>query len=215
MIKFNLQLFGGRGSSSGGVSARNVPLQNLREVPLDEAIGVQGAAQTLTEAANNVNMAFYAADGYTPGTNQLYQVNCQRCVIAQELRQRGYNVVARPSTGPGDPMPYSLTRQSWTRAFVGMTTQYVTSGDFAQGIANIMAQWGDGARAIVRFGRAGGAGHVFSAEQINGRTYFVDPQTGRAHDGAWILRHAISVGVSRVDNLDMNPAIIGLAVQQA
>lgn len=218
MIALNLQRFGGRGGKAGGVSGGSYKsVDELTPVPMDEAIGQKGQPDTLNTAADRTNRRFYAADGYTPGTDEMYQVNCQRCVVAQELRQRGYNVEARPSTGERDPMPYMLGRQSWTKSFIGMKDVRMDAANPVQAIANQMAAYGDGARAIVSFGRSGGSGHVFTAEQINGRTYFVDPQTGRAHDGQQILRSARagSVRVWRVDNLEMNPDIIGLAVRQA
>ena len=42
----------------------------------------------------------------------------------------------------------------------------------------MMTSYGDGARAIVRVQWQGGGGHVFIAEQVNGVTQFIDPQSG-------------------------------------
>ena len=46
-------------------------------------------------------------------------------------------------------------------------------------IRQTMSQWGDGARAqVVVVWRATNEGHTFIAEQINGETRFIDPQSG-------------------------------------
>ena len=48
-----------------------------------------------------------------------------------------------------------------------------------QDIETAMQKMGDGARVEIRIvWEKNGAGHVFCAEQINGRPVFVDPQTG-------------------------------------
>ncbi len=114
--------------------------------------------------------------------------NCQRCVVAYEMRQRGYDVqvTARPTE----------TKKSW---FFGMENKVLAEDHLSahpfdawippdaiacpRGQADIeryMQSWGDGARAEVMVLWRGehGNGHVFVAQQINGYTHFIDPQTG-------------------------------------
>ena len=72
-----------------------------------------------------------------------------------------------------------------------------------------MAIWGDGARAqIVVMWKNSNTGHTFIAEQIDGRTHFIDPQTG-SMDVAWYFSQVDSsrTRYCRIDNLDYNDRI--------
>ena len=71
-------------------------------------------------------------------------------------------------------------------------------------MADQMANWGDGARAIVRVQWKGGrSGHVFMAEQQKGGTVFMDPQTGRYVDIHAYMDQAVkgATKLVRIDNL--------------
>lgn len=47
-----------------------------------------------------------------------YMENCQRCVMAYELRRRGYSVVAQPYIpGGADMLPYMDRRYGWPAVF--------------------------------------------------------------------------------------------------
>ena len=116
--------------------------------------------------------------------------NCQRCVMAYEARCRGFDVTAKERQLSGDTLPKMDHPQGWPSVFVdkngntpiperlsGKTTQ-----DAIDEIEAKMASYGDGARAIIRIGRFADdgsrlSGHVFVAEQINGKTVFCDPQS--------------------------------------
>ena len=122
-----------------------------------------------------------------------WQINCQRCVAAYELRRRGYDVTAKPrpmlgktKPDPSDTLPNRLDPNGWPSMFEGATLESCASGSgpgTRRKIEALMASYGDGARAIIRIQyqrKYGGYGHVFIAEQRDGRTAFVDPQTGSA-----------------------------------
>lgn len=113
-----------------------------------------------------------------------YQQNCQRCVSAYEARRRGYDVSAQARIFDGtDTLPYMFNKQGWASVYEnGLQSLEHMSGSRASSILNsirsTMSGYGDSARAIVRVVWKGGGGHVFIAEQVNGVTQFIDPQSG-------------------------------------
>jgi len=143
--------------------------------------------------------------------NPKYTHNCQRCVITYEARSRGYDVTAGPRKkiekrdAQGNIMKDKNGKTQWVsieelanrespigypKAFNGGTIEYLGGATVEEAVENIkkrMQQYGDGARAFVaitRVRRSSGAyesGHVFIAEQRNGKTIFCDPQTGRTN----------------------------------
>lgn len=109
-----------------------------------------------------------------------YQYNCQRCVIAYEMRRRGYAVSAKPRelTASGglaiDPFPYS-----WMEAFVSTPLQ-CGNGTGLNEIKTHMESWGLSSRAIIFIQWEGepATTHVFIAENLRHGVRFLDPQTG-------------------------------------
>lgn len=133
------------------------------------------------------NPGFYQS---LQNSDKKYTHNCQRCVMAYEVRCRGFDVTAKERQLSDDELPIMKHPNGWPSVFVdknGNTPipETVDATTTQQAISNIeskMASYGDGARAIIRIGRAAYdtsrlCGHVFIAEQINGRTVFIDPQT--------------------------------------
>lgn len=108
---------------------------------------------------------------FLTGTRE-YSMNCQRCVATWEMRKRGYRVTVLPATTPDE-----LAR-NWASIFSNMKLiRCRTKNEIAE-IKRQMKQWGDGARAeiYVRW-KNRSIGHVFVAEQKDGKTYFYDPQS--------------------------------------
>lgn len=151
---------GGRGASSGMKSS---------------ALGRQGAPKTPEEALANANAANYNKD-------RTYQINCQRVVWAYELQRRGYDVEALPNTddlGRGTNW-HSIVDGKIDRIYLNDTPWVRTSNaQNAKHAAEIMAGWGEGSRAAVRFSRARGGGHVFNVEYRNGKIEVFEAQSGR------------------------------------
>ena len=85
------------------------------------------------------------------GTNPLfssgreYQINCQRCVPAYEMRRRGYDVTALPRimTGVDD------TANHWQSIFENAQWLACSSGSGVTQVTNQLKAWGDGARAEI------------------------------------------------------------------
>lgn len=129
-----------------------------------------------------------------------YTRNCQRCVIAYEARCRGFDVTAKEKVLDGeDELSYmernhKLNPNGWLGVFedkdgnmpIPQKPNGNTIEDQVKDIERQMALFGNGARAIIRIQRITvrdgkikpAGGHVFIAEQINGKTIFCDPQTG-------------------------------------
>ena len=151
---------GGRGASarSGGGSS---------------PLGKQGAPKTPEEALANVNAANYNKD-------RAYQINCQRVVWAYELQRRGYDVEALPNNDnlASGTNWHSIVDGTLQREHLGNWLGRNTNSQNEKQATQIMAQWGEGSRAAVRFGRNRGGGHVFNVEYRNGKIEVYEAQTG-------------------------------------
>lgn len=209
----NLQFFGGRGASSpsaipsgGGAGKENWSNGAGTRVETDpvKALGVQGRPKSIENANlnSNPNHSYEYSE---------YSENCQRCVVAYEARRRGYDVTAQP-TYQGDTMP--MNGNYIREYFVGAKTDSVGSTSDKKTVKNLeskMGEYGDGSRALVQVQWKGGGGHVFMAEQRNGKTIYRDPQVGVKYDSNTLLTNVkpSSVRLTRVDNLSFSDNIGG------
>lgn len=167
---------GGRGQSGGGGGGNGIenfsnglnPYGDLSSISLEEAIGEQGEPMSMVDAYFDANP--YYSDQYSD-----YSWNCQRCVMAYEMRRRGYDVIALP-TYKGDQMP---SNGNWMSAMDGLTEKSVGGTTVKKQISNIqtiMEEWGDGSRAVLRLKWLGGGGHVVNVENSGGKLHFYDAQ---------------------------------------
>lgn len=132
---YNMDM-GGRGASSSSSSSErphaggNGPQHFSRfgvgdVIPssggLKKAIGAKGKPYSIDNALKNVN------PNHSYDYSE-YSENCQRCVVAYELRRRGYNVTALP-TYKGDRLPIvnHYGNGLWQGAFKGAKTIRVGS----------------------------------------------------------------------------------------
>lgn len=141
-----------------------------------------------------------------------WRINCQRCVAAYEMRRRGYDVTAKPHPmvnglpDSSDTLSDRLDPHGWPSMFDGAVLEKCASNSgkgTRKKAESLMSGYGDGSRAIIRIqwnGRHAG-GHVFIAEQRNGRTVFIDPQSGDA-DCSRYFDHATKDGtyLVRIDD---------------
>lgn len=160
-------------------------------------LGPRGKQKTVDEALAGSN------PHYREGRE--WQQNCQRCIYAYEMQRRGYDVEALPRIFDGtDRLPYMYDKNGWLAVMDGAKAVDFPSRNTIQKMADQMANWGDGARAIVRVQWKGGrSGHVFMAEQQKGGTVFMDPQTGRYVDIHAYMDQAVkgATKLVRIDNL--------------
>jgi SPP1 gp7 family putative phage head morphogenesis protein len=112
-----------------------------------------------------------ANPNYTTLTYE-YTNNCQRCVPAWEARRRGLDVEAMPMLSHTDNF-------TWTNPYHNPVVENGKLSDVTQSLLG----WGDGARAEIRvtFDNLGN-GHVFAAENVNGKVVYIDPQSGITGD---------------------------------
>lgn len=211
MLKLDIQFFGGRGASggnyrpsspSGGGSGNFSPYGMGDVIPgqggLKQAIGTKGKPYSVDNALKNVNP--HHSYEYSE-----YSENCQRCVVAYELRRRGYNVTALP-TYQGDTLPVvnSFGNGRWQMAFKGAKTVSVGSSSPKKTQANLeakMKSYGKGSRAIVRI-----PGHVFNCENSGGKVIYVEAQTGKRYTSKEVFsnlspKQSSQVRLMRTDNL--------------
>ena len=215
---------GGRGGRSGmqfsipNGNGDNFQRNALMEQPpetLREALGAKGAEKTMDNAMKNANP--YFSTSYSE-----YSENCQRCVVAYELRRRGYDVIAQ-ATYAGDKWPTNVQVNGqlmgrWRGAFRHAKTDRVgVAGNNSRAEAKVldnisakMKEYGNGSRAIIRIGYRGAhVGHVFNVENRGGHMYFIDAQTGQRYINA-DMRNLMkivdtkSVSVTRTDNLQIS-----------
>ena len=151
------------------------------------------------------------------------RVNCQRCVVAGEMRRRGYDVVARPAIGQtmyklneqGEPeaywdsaeqggLPYlfapdgSVNPNGFAAAFKDAKPVSCSADSgmmSARSVNRQMKEWGEGARAIVAVYWAG------VARDADQNLYTVDVQ-----DGKWVYRNyktdALLTDPEKIKNLE-------------
>lgn len=218
MLKLNLQLFGGRGSSSGGGGGLPTATPNGSAKgsggQWSNAPNVQ-SPQTLREALGNKGKpmsmvdAVKGANPYYDGTYREFSENCQRAVVAYEARRRGYNVTAQP-TFEGDTLPEGNVggkgNGRWQGAFKGAKSESVGANNpkkVQENIESKMKEYGDGSRAIVKIQWKNGEGHVFNVERKNGKTHYVDAQIGAKYDPKQLFTQVKpqSTRIVRTDNL--------------
>jgi hypothetical protein len=133
---------------------------------------------------------------YSTGEWQ-WRNNCQRCVPTYEMRRRGYNVTAKPRPTYG----VDALARNYTLIWENNNRVWCVKEDDRTQISNIMAKWGDGARAEVFVAWNSQSGHVFVAEQINGQTVFYDPQNPKADASRYFDRNIKGVtSILRIDN---------------
>lgn len=141
-----------------------------------------------------------------------YTTNCQRCVCAYEMRRRGYDVTAKPRLPDNiDKLPY-MNETGWPSVFKDYELIKLESKSASNRIKKVeeqMNEWGNGARAIVKISwNDGSGGHVFCAEQVNGNTKLLDPQSGRLNANAlFYLSNKYKTYLMRTDNLKITNKI--------
>lgn len=173
---------------------------------LKSALGKKGAPNSMGDSIVETN-PYHSAD------YKEFSENCQRCVVAYEARRRGYDVTAQP-TFQGDKLNQvayydrksDIFRGRWMGAFRDAKPVNVSAkseNGVMSNIENQMASYGNGSRGVVQIFYKGGGGHVFNVEQANGKTYYVEAQSGRIKDFARVLRSVDTgnVALVRTDNL--------------
>lgn len=212
---------GGRGSGSkipqihpsgegagGDRWSKGIGFQNYDS--LKDAIGKKGRSKSMADATLNSNPHFDKTMTYKEFTE-----NCQRCVIAYELRRRGYDVTAQP-TYKNDNLPSQAYRDRqgrrwsyWMGAFQGAKPESIAAGGPEAAVKALnaaMKRYGDGSRAVLQLVWRGGMGHVVNVEYRNGRVYLNDAQSGGKYSARELFAEVRTADTQlvRVDNLKIS-----------
>jgi len=161
-------------------------------------------------------------------SNGEYDINCQRCTNAVELRFRGYDVKAQPITegmmrklwnpSKKDFDGYGASVDQIARQWVdadGETNQgwdYETKNKLSRASAikkmeDEIVSWGEGARGFIYvtwMRKSGGSAHIWNVEVRDGKPFYIDGQSNKIGDEVdWKDDFSPSSwrGVMRVDNL--------------
>lgn len=168
-----------------------------------------------------------------------YYVNCQTCVVANELRRRGYDVEALPNlkTSTTARMLSRRTNKAWIDPTTKTTPVFMVQGDDVKN-AKQLYDWAfnsieEGKRYHIGFGWKGRGhdGHIICIDKIKGALRLYDPQCNRivtaenevrAYFGRMKLsrqiygqKYKVSVELLRVDNLDFDESVVNDILQKA
>lgn len=199
-------------------------VRNFNQAKIEQKIGVKKGKEMTFEEANELR------GNINYGKASEYSVNCQSCVVANELRRRGYNVTALPNLQKTGNIPYELSmRTNW--AWIDPKTMVIPKKQTAGGIYDITRSGALKSKSIkeltkelvelvkepgryhIDFAWKGkNSGHIITLEKLhNGKIIIYDPQTGKMKNWKELskeisLRYGVSV--LRVDNLLVNTDII-------
>ena len=200
-----------------------------QDVEIEKALGVSKEAPMSFEDANECK----GNPHYVRGSFSGYTINCQSCVVANELRRRGYNVEAAMNTKHKDNMPYKLsykTEDAWVNPIVEKIKMPFSSGDnwkVAQAIERFYRNkitdksiefvpvntQSEGiytpiGRYHLRFyWKGNNGGHIITFEKMaTGEYRFYDPQTGKLFDfsNSFMVDFGETIDIYQVDNLLFN-----------
>ena len=198
--------------------------RNFNQTKIEQKIGIKRGKEMTFEEANelqgNINFS----------KSHEYGVNCQSCVVANELRRRGYDVTALPNLQKAGNIPYELSsKTNW--AWIDPETMATPVNKRAGGVydvtrtgalksKNISALTKEIIELVKEPGRyhidfswkSGNSGHIITLEKlVNGKIVLYDPQNGKIVNWADIskrIKLQYGVNVLRVDNLLVNTDII-------
>lgn len=199
-------------------------VRNFNQAKIEQKIGVKKGKEMTFEEANELR------GNINYGKASEYSVNCQSCVVANELRRRGYNVTALPNLQKTGNIPYELSmRTNW--AWIDPKTMVMPKKQTAGGIYDITRSGALKSKSIkeltkelvelvkepgryhIDFAWKGkNSGHIITLEKLhNGKIIIYDPRTGKMKNWKELSKEiSLKYGVSvlRVDKLLVNTDII-------
>ena len=205
-------------------------VRNFNQAKIEQKIGVKKGKEMTFEEANELR------GNINYGKASEYSVNCQSCVVANELRRRGYNVTALPNLQKTGNIPYELSmRTNWV--WIDPKTMVMPKKQTAGGIYDITRSGALKSKSIkeltkelvelvkepgryhIDFAWKGkNAGHIITLEKLhNGKIIIYDPQTGKMKNWRELSKEIslrYGVNVLRVDNLLVNTDIINGIVKK-
>lgn len=203
-------------------------VRNFNQSKIEQKIGIKRGEDMTFEEANELRGNI----GY--GEGREFSVNCQSCVVANELRRRGYDVTALPKLKKEGNIPYELsgkTNWAWIDPETMQTPekkqaggQYVSGLDIkSKTLTQLNKELNELAKEAGRYHidfmwKDGKGGHIITVDRLeNGSIRIYDPQIGRLGDWKVISKDIslkYGVNVLRVDNLLVNTDIIDRIVRK-
>lgn len=204
--------------------------RNFNQTKIEQKIGIKRGEEMTFEEANELrgNINF--------GKGNEYGVNCQSCVVANELRRRGYDVTALPNLEKKGNIPHELSyRTNW--AWIDPKTMVMPVKKTAGGIYDVTKTGALKSKSIkeltkelvelvkepgryhIDFSWKGrNSGHIITLEKsLDGKIVIYDPQTGKIKNWGELSKEIslkYGVNVLRVDNLLVNTDIINGIVKK-
>lgn len=133
-----------------------------------------------------------------------YAANCGYCVVAYELRRRGYDVIANPSSGVKGREIISMFDK-----FEPLHSTEKTKEAIINDIISNVKSWGDNARGTVWVQLGHGAGHYFSIEYNGEDVLFIDPQNYTYDAIHWFDDADLNnIIFGRLDNLELTKYVV-------
>ena len=203
-------------------------VRNFNQSKIEQKIGIKRGEDMTFEEANELRGNI----GY--GEGREFSVNCQSCVVANELRRRGYDVTALPNLKKEGNIPYELsgkTNWAWIDPETMQTPekkqaggQYVSGLDIkSKTLTQLNKELNELTKEAGRYHidfmwKDGKGGHIITVDRLeNGSIRIYDPQIGRLGDWQVISKDIslkYGVNVLRVDNLLVNTDIIDRIVRK-
>ena len=203
-------------------------VRNFNLSKIEQKIGIKRGEDMTFEEANELRGNI----GY--GEGREFSVNCQSCVVANELRRRGYDVTALPNLKKEGNIPYELsgkTNWAWIDPETMQTPekkqaggQYVSGLDIkSKTLTQLNKELNELTKEAGRYHidfmwKDGKGGHIITVDRLeNGSIRIYDPQIGRLGDWKVISKDIslkYGVNVLRVDNLLVNTDIIDRIVRK-
>ena len=203
-------------------------VRNFNQSKIEQKIGIKRGEDMTFEEANELRGNI----GY--GEGREFSVNCQSCVVANELRRRGYDVTALPNLKKEGNITYELSgKNNW--AWIDPETmqtpekkqaggQYVSGLDIkSKTLTQLNKELNELTKEAGRYHidfmwKDGKGGHIITVDRLeNGSIRIYDPQIGRLGDWKVISKDIslkYGVNVLRVDNLLVNTDIIDRIVRK-
>ena len=205
-------------------------VRNFNQTKIEQKIGIKRGKEMTFEEAYELRGNINFGKGYE------YGVNCQSCVVSNELRRRGYDVTALPNLKKAGNIPYELSgKTNW--AWIDPKTMTTPVKKKAGGVyditrtgalksKNISALTKDIIELVKEPGRyhidfswkSGNSGHIITLEKkTDGKIVIYDPQNGEIVNWANLskrIKLQNGVNVLRVDNLLVNTDIINGVVKK-
>ncbi|MCS3068628.1 toxin glutamine deamidase domain-containing protein [Bacteroides faecis] len=203
-------------------------VRNFNQSKIEQKIGIKRGEDMTFEEANELRGNI----GY--GEGREFSVNCQSCVVANELRRRGYDVTALPNLKKEGNIPYELsgkTNWAWIDPETMQTPekkqaggQYVSGLDIkSKTLTQLNKELNELTKEAGRYHidfmwKDGKGGYIITVDRLeNGSIRIYDPQIGRLGDWKVISKDIslkYGVNVLRVDNLLVNTDIIDRIVRK-